>query len=319
MREEIEHFLNVDSSTNVKMFFIYKSAHRSVSKKFHAHVAEIDDEFKPDFDSIAETALIKAKDNYRKIKKFTDPENTDEYRTIKKTALPELEGLLEEIDKQSDLSPVVDTREMKKTNNVYCFQLKTSEKRIFVFAKIDGHFEYENKEKIVAEFKNKKLKKLEEEMIIFDKNVFTIYFKESETLLMIDYNSTKALLDFKNQFKNKCAKILTDELQDTFVCNPDKLDAILNNSRTNELFLKMYDSDKIDKNKSHYKKWNKFYDKHPLDVVTKLNLNESDSPLIDSSKELAMTLYVSNNDIMEGIVKPGEYALVFSKTILRKK
>ena len=263
MREEIEHFLNVDSSTNVKMFFIYKSAHRSVSKKFHAHVAEIDDEFKPDFDSIAETALIKAKDNYRKIKKFTDPENTDEYRTIKKTALPELEGLLEEIDKQSDLSPVVDTREMKKTNNVYCFQLKTSEKRIFVFAKIDGHFEYENKEKIVAEFKNKKLKKLEEEMIIFDKNVFTIYFKESETLLMIDYNSTKALLDFKNQFKNKCAKILTDELQDTFVCNPDKLDAILNNSRTNELFLKMYDSDKIDKNKSHYKKWNKFYDKHP--------------------------------------------------------
>ena len=56
-----------------------------------------------------------------------------------------------------------------------------------------------------------------------------------------------------------------------------------------------------------------------IDVVTKLNLNESDSPLIDSSKELAMTLYVSNNDIMEGIVKPGEYALVFSKTILRKK
>ena len=319
MKEEIEYFLNVESSTNVKMFFIYKSSHRSVLEKFHARVAEIDDEFKPDFDSIAKTALTEARNNYRKIKKFTDPENTDEYRTIKKTTLPELEGLLEEIDAQSDLSPVGDTREMKKTNNVYCFQFKTSEKRIFVFAKIDEYFVSENKEKIVAEFKNKKLKKRNKEMIIFDKNVFAIYFKESETLLMIDYNSTKALLDFKNQFKNKCAKILTDEFQDTFVCNPDKLDAILNNSGTNELLLKMYSSDKIDKNKSHYKKWNEFYDKHPLDVVTKLNLNESDSPLIDSSKELAMALYVSNNDIMEGIAKPGEYALVFSKTILRKK
>ncbi len=167
---------------------------------------------------------------------------------------------------------------MKKTSNVYCFQFKTLEKRIFVFAKIDKYLVPENEQNIVGEFQNDKLKKRKEELIIFDKNIFSIYFEELETLLMLNYPNAKKLLNFKSQFKKKCAKILTDNLQDTFVCDEDKLDIILNNNSTNELLLKMYDANAIDKDKSHYKKWNKFYDEHPLDGVTKLNLNETNRP-----------------------------------------
>ena len=313
------YFLKNTSRTHAKMFLIYKSNHQDVLKKFHAHVVEIDDDFKLDFNSIITTTLNNINYNHNKIKRFSDPKNTNEYRTIKKKLLPELEGLLEELEMQKDLSPITSIKQMEKINNVYCFQFKTIDKRIFVFAKIDKYLVPENEQNIVGEFKDDKLKKRKEELVIFDKNVFCIYFEEIETLLMLNYSNSKQLLNFKRQFKEKCAKILTDNLKDVFVCDKDKLDSILNNNSTNELLLKMYDADVIDNDKSHYKKWNEFYDEHPLDKVEKLILNDENAPRINSSHDLGMALYVSNNDIMEGVVRPGEYALVFSKEILKMK
>ena len=315
----IDDFLEFESSTYARIFLIKKSKHADMSKKFHAQIFEIDDDIKPDFNSIANVTLNDIKDNHKKIKKFSDPHITQEYRTLKKNTFPEIEALLNELETQEDLSLIDSLKLMEKNDDVYCFQYKINHKRLFFFAKINKYVVPENEHNIVAKFDHNILKKHRDEFIIFDKQVFSIYVEDLETLLMINYSDTKKLLSFKSLFKNKCKEILIDELSDIFICDPNNMDSILNNNKTNEALIKMSESHVIDENRSHYKQWNDFCDTHTLEKVSKINLDdENGSPTINTSSELRMALYVSNNDIMQGVVRPGEYALVFSKEILNQ-
>ena len=53
---------------------------------------------------------------------------------------------------------------------------------------------------------------------------------------------------------------------------------------------------------------------------SKLKLDtKTSNPIVENSRDLGMVLYVANNDMMEGVVRPGEYALVLSKKILKLK
>ena len=75
----------------------------------------------------------------------------------------------------------------------------------------------------------------------------------------------------------------------------------------------------IETNHLHYEKWNELYEKQKFidKRLSKLMLDPDGVPIVKNSRELGMVLYVSNNDIMTGVIKRGEYALVLSKVILK--
>ena len=314
------YFLTQKSETYSKIFLIHRSGHKDISKKFHAHVAEIDDDLKPDFDAMTKQVLQDIQKNYSKIKSFNDPENTDEYRIMKKDTISELDGLFEELETQKDLSPITNFDQMERDNhNMYCLQFKTPDKRIFMFAKIEKYVVLKNIQNIIAEFKSKKLAKKKNDVVIFSKNVFCVYYENIEKLLMLKYSDTKKLLGFKKLFKDNCTKILRDDLEGVIRFEEKNLDSILGNNDINEFLLKMNNRNLIETNHLHYEKWNELYEKQKFidKRLSKLMLDPDGVPIVKNSRELGMVLYVSNNDIMTGVIKRGEYALVLSKVILK--
>ena len=321
LEEITNYFLAEKSQTHAKLFLIHRSKHTSVSKKFHASTVDINDDLKSNFDEIVENVLQDVRKNYSKIKPFNSSETTDVYRTINKTTFPELSGLLSELENQADLSPITSFKIMKQHKRlIYCFQFKTLDKRIFLFSTIKYMTLGKNPENLVVEFKSNKLKQKKDELAILNKDVFCIYYEDIKTLLIIRYADTKKMLGFKEMFKNRCVKILNDYLKNVVSYDGSDLDKILGNTATNEFLLKN-DARLIETGKDHYEKWNEVYESQKFTDrrLSKIVLGDSGKPIIKNPRDLGMILYAANNDIMNGVIKPREYALVFSKTVLRRQ
>lgn len=315
-----EYFLSQESKTHAKVFLIHRSKHKNVLEKFHASVVEIEDDLKSDFDEIVEKALSGVQKNYSRIKPFNNPEITNMYRTVKKTTFPELEGLFYELENQEELTPITSFKNMDQDKHmVYCFQFKTRNKRIFVFSTIEKYVIPENKQNIVAEFKAGQLKSKKDELAILNKEAFCIYYEDIQTLLMIKYSETKNLLGFQKIFKDKCIKILRDDLKNVISYDKANEEKILGNMGVNEFLVKMNNERLVETDKSHYERWNGVYEKQKFtdQRLSKIVLNEEGIPTVKNPRELGMVLYAANNDIMRGVIKPGEYALVLSKFILK--
>ena len=318
--DQVNDFLTHDYDPFVKVFLIRKTKYRDIFKKFNVNVVEIEDSLKKDFKETMKEALQEINESSGKIKNFSDPEHTDGYRIIKKHLLPELGGMLNELEIQKDVQTITSFKNVENDSRVYCFQFKVDNQRIFAFADIVHYMLPEQQQYIMAEFSREhKLKKKTTETVVMSKDVFCIYFKDLDMLLTIDYPKTKSLLNFSEQFKNKCKKLITEDLIDVISVEKDDMEKVLANQAYNELMIKMHDGNRIDKEKTHFKQWNEFYDNVPLEEVDKLILDSDGKPIIKKAIDLAQFLYVADNDIMEGVVRRGEFALVLSKKILKRK
>ena len=279
------------------MFLIHKSKSRNIEKRFGISVIDIADDIKQEFESTIKEALRDVIKNYQHITTFSDPQNSNEYTTMRKTLFPELRGLLTELDNQEDLNTEVDF-EAFKDKSVYCFQLKIPDQRLFIFANV-GKNKITDKKYIIAKFKDKKLQQITDDIGIFEKKIFCIYYNSVELLLILDYDKTKKLLGFAEQFQNESAGILSEDLAEMIEYSEANLGKILANKQTNELMVKMKNNGIFEnKHKDHFKKWNAFYEENPLENVEKLTLNKENKPVVKNAKDIAMVLYVANNDLM---------------------
>ena len=301
-----------------QMFLIHKSKRPSIEKRFSASIVDVADDIKEEFESVIIERLEDVIQNYNDITKFSDPKNPNKYTTIKKALLPELEGLLTELETQKGI-PTSKSFDVLGDKDVYCFQLKIKDQRLFIFANVGKNITT-NKKYIIGKFKDGELQKIKDDLGVFEKEIFCIYYKRLESLLILDYGKTKTLLAFGDQFKEKCANILYEDLSEMIEYDDKDLSDILANKQINELIVKMKKNNIFEnKHKDHFKNWNEFYDKHPLENVERLSLNAENKPEVKNAKDIAMVLYVANNDLMQGIANPGEFARVISKIILKSK
>ena len=314
-----EYFLTQDGHTHAKLFLIYKTTHQNVTEKFHATVVNIEDELKPAFDNMTVQVLKDIRKNYSKIISFSAKKLTDKYVKIKKTTLPELEGLLGELELHQEPPSVPSFQQMDRYNhNIYCFHYKTLDKRIFMFSKIEKYVFPENTQYIVGEFRGKKLKLKTDEIVILSTDVFCIYYEDIQTLLITKYSDTKKLLGLNKMFRNNCAKILKDKLKDVFSFDDADLKKITKASSTNEFLLKIHDRIPSRIDPSYYKKWNEIYEKKPVTHkrLSELQLTRNGTPILKNSKDLETVLRIIHNDIMQGVMNPVELAVVYSKDTL---
>ena len=301
-----------------QMFLVHKSKSQNIEKRFAISVVDVKDDIKEKFDSVITERLNDVIQNYSDITSFADPKNSNKYTTIKKTLLPELEGLLTDLETQQDLQ-ASESFDVLGDKDVYCLQLKIEAQRLFVFANVGKNISTKKKY-IIAKFKNGELQKINDDIGVFEKEIFCIYYVGMELLLILDYGKTKKLLAFNDQFKEKCANILSEDLSEMIEYDKKDLLDILANKQTNELMVRMQQN-KIfdDTHKDHFKTWNEFYDKYPLEGVEKLSLNAENKPRVKNATDIAMVLYVANNDLVQGIANPGGFARVIRKEILKVK
>ncbi len=300
------------------MFLIHKSKHQKIEERFSISAVDVADDIKDEFESIIIQKLKDIVKNYDNITSFGDPENSNEYTTIRKGLLPELKGLLMELENQEDVQSSTHSN-ILEDKDVYCFQLKIEEQRLFVFANV-GKNRTSNKKYIIGKFRNGEIQKINDDIVVFEKKIFCVYYNSLELLVILDYNQTKDLLVFSDQFKTKCANILSEDLSDMIEYDVKHLPDILANKQINELMVKMQTNHIFEnKHKDHFKNWNKFYDKHPLEKFEKFSLNTENKPSVKNAKDITLVLYVANNDFMQGIANPGEFARVISKEILKPK
>lgn len=103
-----------------QMFLIHKSKSISIEKRFSASIVDVADDIKEEFESVIIERLEDVIQNYSDITKFSDPKNPNEYTIIKKTLLPELEGLLTELETQQGI--LTSKRfDVLGDKDVYCF------------------------------------------------------------------------------------------------------------------------------------------------------------------------------------------------------
>ncbi|MGY5146615.1 MAG: hypothetical protein ACW9W4_01240 [Candidatus Nitrosopumilus sp. bin_7KS] len=270
------------------------------------------------FLNILEDELKNMPSSLNQFKMFSEPEDTNTYRIIRKKTLPELAALLDALDLNSDVLPIESFSGVESKSKVYCLKIQTNSDYLILFANLDK-IHASNDDIISAEIINGKLTLKLLDMIIFQKSIFAIYYPKAESLLMLNYVSTKLLLDFKTQFTAKCNNILEELIADDIISIPVENDQLLTNQHTNELAVRFYESGKLKPTAEHIQAWNLFYKNTPLEEVEQILLNPQAIPIVKNAKEFANFMYVADNDIVEGVTKRGEFALAISKKILNLK
>lgn len=309
------------TDVSVLLFLLQKSKSPDLSQKFKiTHLPIIGEDLKRPFLNLFEDKIKKLPAVDKDFRMFSDPEDSNFHVIIKKEILPELKAMIETIEFNDGLSRIEKFSDILVKSNIYCMEITSkSGGRIIAFGNLD-QIHISNDDLISVKIYKEHLELSDPDVLILQKEIFAIYYPKAECLLMINYDKTKKLLDFKTQFTDKCNDILTNLADNDIIDIPqDNRTKIFTNQKINELAVKYEDGGSFKPTKEHFKKWNDFCENTPLDAVSKIKLNDQGMPTITNSNELANFLYVSNNDIMQGVVRPGEYARVISRINLNKK
>ena len=317
--KKIQEFQLNRDEISVTAFLLQKSKKQDPSQKFGiSKLPMIEENLTTPFLDVLEDELKNMPTQANQFKMFSEPEDSNHHRIIRKKTLPELEGLLDTIALNADVLPIESFSAVESKSKVYCLKIQNNIDYLIVFANLDK-IHRSNNEVIPAEISNNRLKLKTSDIILFQKSIFAIYYPKALSLLMLDYISTKNLLDFRTQFTAKCNVILEELSNNDIISIPGESSQLLTNQKINELAVRFYESGRLKPTKEHIEAWNEFYKNTPLEDVEQITLNTTKTPVINNSREFANFMYVADNDIMEGVTKRGEFALAISKKILKVK
>lgn len=304
----------------INIFLIKKNRGRKDElNKFTTHRLRINDNVAIPLRSTLRNQLNDITETKPIIKKFSDPSSLSEDLTIiKKESLKALSGLLSDLEVHKEGAQIESLKNMEYAN-AYCFEAKIGSESIYVFSEISSLHLQKDIDEITTQIKNGEIVIVDFDFISFSKNISCIYFPQTEYLLILDYPKTEHLLGFKEQFQTAAIEILGN-LSDTINIDEEFLKNDLTNNSLNKLIVQMDIEDRITKDPDHYKNYNTFYESHKdLEELEKIEFDKENKVVVRNMSGLKNYLNVSDNRVVEGVVKRGEYSIAIKRVLLRKK
>ncbi len=305
---------------SINIFLIKKRmGQRNELNKFTTHRLKIADNVAIPLRQSLQDYLTLLTETKPQIKKFSDPSTlSEDLMIINKESLKALAGLLSDLELHRDGSPIESLKQMEHAK-AYCFEVKANNETIYVFSEVTHLYLPKETDEITAQLKGGELKIMDSDIIVFSKNIACLYFPQLEYLLIIDSVKTEHLLGFKEQYKDIATKTL-ESLSNTINVDNEFLENKLTNHEVNKLIVQMGMERRIIEEPDHYKAYNNFYEKHKdLEELEKLEFDKQNKVVIRNMSELKIFLDVSDNRIVEGVVKRGEYSIAIKRIVLRKK
>lgn len=318
-----KRFISVkqDSDTSTVNIFLIKKriGQRNELEKFTTHRLRIADNVAKPMRESLQSTLNSLIETNPKIKRFSDPSVlSDDLMIINKKSLKTLEGLLSDLELHHDGASIESLKQMEHAK-AYCFEVKVNNESIYVFAEVANLYFSKQGGKISAQLKDGELKIMDSEIIVFSKDIVCTYFPKLEHLLIMDYEKTAQLLGFREQYRETATKVLKD-LSNTIDIDDEFLENKLTNHEVNKVIVQMDIEKRIIQEPNHYKDYNSFCDAHSdLEELEKLMFDGDDRVKIKDMQGLEIFLHVSDNRIVEGVVKRGEFSIAIRRTLLRKK
>ena len=298
------------------MILIHRTQSKDPSRRFRTVPVNIDDGINNAFKERAKLALENIKANEKSISKFSDPTNANSYVEVEAGVLADLDTLLGRLKSEKSFHGSHNFDEVKE-KGISCYVLKSEQKRVFIFFNV-GKNNLDPDRHIVSKLTGDGLLIQRDKLVIFENKAFAVYYEEAQSLLMIDYNQTKKLLSFNEQFKIKCKAVLDESLDDLVSLEADDLDGLLNVNATNEKITKMDARGVFEgADREIFAEWNKFYDTMPLEGTRKVDLGNDGKAIIRNRDDLEMTLRILNNDIVEAVNARGTFAMATGKKELK--
>lgn len=303
-----------DPPMSIETSLIKKTRKRDQMKKFTTHSVQITDDLAHGFRRMLAESLQKhgfrIQGSIPTIKNFMDPslEDSEDLYVIPRNVLRELDGLLNELKTHNDITPVIDISSTKGAT-LYCFEARLDDESVFVISAIHNPYP-ENKDLITTEFKKGKIDTVEKKIIQFSKEIFCIYVKTLDLLLVLNSPQTIKKLRLNDQYKAKAKEIIKNKWE--VVAVPEEtLDDVLGNNQYNQMLVKMHASERLQNNIDHYQNYNKFCNDHQDLGLKPLTIH--DKVFITQSKHLESALHVSDNTIVEGVLSKGDYSLALRR------
>ena len=200
--------------------------------------------------------------------------------------------------------------------SLYGFEARLEGESIFVLSTIYNLY-LKDKDLITAEFKKGKIDTVKKDIIQFSKDIFCIYVKKLDLLLVLNSPQTIMALRFKDQYKTKARDIIRDEWGVVDVPT-GSWNKVLDNNQYNQLLIKMHVGRRLRDDIYHYQRYNGFCDEHPELELEPLVINNG-RVVITESRHLEFALHVSDNTIVEGVLNRGDYSLALRRKPLSRR
>ena len=317
--------INPANITTLKLSFIKKTKARDPKNKLFPNFvklgSEMEDHLKTVIAEDIKTKWENIENGNIKLRKFNlDDFTPDDYGLVEKDQLPSFDSLIEKI-RQENESEIEDLKNMSDAKS-FCVEIFDSSNNIniIVFATIK-YSSIKSKDDVASKMSSRKLERIDKDIVVFSKNIDSIYFVDGELHILFDERATEKSFGLDEYYENKSKEIileLSPELIDTTF---EFLERNLTNKKLQRDIVKMYTNNQFDKTilnyKEHKKLFNKYNDLDPK--LTQVDITEDDKIKIDTKEKLETFVHMSKHDILQNPLGEKGLYIVYGKRSMKKQ